>query len=317
VSRPCYPVDKVIRDLFLFFIGYPRPLFRRLTRLVKKKLKKKYFLSSFFALLPVMEAISTTNEPWCSPQHKSIRNILPDSPEDIERFAMHSDDLQPTSDLHSSTIQGPNSRLVVVGSYEKRVILGRGGASTVKIGRRNRQISRAHVAIEFNTESQHFQLTVLGLNGANVDHVGYSQNAIIVLEDHSFIDILGDHIEFRIPPRPMEEKVIGKESLQDQELKSDELCEKPDDTPIKPPKEEENASANILPLEDTSVVKVAKEKQVEKIMNEDREQIDTFEKEMKDENNEEKSKEQKENDSSEAEEQDYSEVIIDALGKIK
>ncbi|KAI9268716.1 hypothetical protein BY458DRAFT_511323 [Sporodiniella umbellata] len=137
----------------------------------------------------------------------STKPILPDSPEDIESFAMHSDDLQPTSDLHSSLLQGgPRSRLVVVGQYDKKVILGRGGASTIKIGRRNRQISRTHVSIEFNPDLGHFQLTILGLNGANVDQVLYNQHAIVVLEDHSSIDVLGDHVEFRVPPRPLDTK---------------------------------------------------------------------------------------------------------------
>ncbi|CAO3665747.1 unnamed protein product [Rhizopus stolonifer] len=116
-------------------------------------------------------------------------------------YSLHSEDLQPTFDLHSSVNNSKgrltSARLVVVGNYDQKLVLGRGGSSTVKIGRRNRQISRAHVSIEFNTQLGQFQLTILGLNGASVDHVVYNQHAIVVLEDHSFIDVLGDHIEFK------------------------------------------------------------------------------------------------------------------------
>ncbi|CEG67607.1 hypothetical protein RMATCC62417_04009 [Rhizopus microsporus] len=217
---------------------------------------------------------TTVNQPWCSPQHKPITTVLPDSPEDIERYAMHSDDLQPTSDLHSSTLQSVSAKIVVVGDYQKPITLGRGGASTIKIGRRNRQISRIHVSIEYNNESQHFQLTVLGLNGANVDHIRYGQHAIVVLEDHSFIDVLGDHIEFRIPPPPRDEKseeLFNKECVEE---------EKPGEEEFKEEK------ADDLSIE--SIEEAAKDEKTN-----DLSQV-----------------EEKENES---QEQDYSEVIIDAL----
>lgn len=221
---------------------------------------------------------TTVNQPWCSPQHKPTTAVLPDSPEDIERYAMHSDDLQPTSDLHSSTLQSVSAKIVVVGDYQKPITLGRGGASTIKIGRRNRQISRIHISIEYNNESQHFQLTVLGLNGASVDHVRYGQHAIVVLEDHSFIDVLGDHIEFRIPPPPRDEKseeLFNKECVEEE--KSEEGF-----------KEEKADNLSIERIEE-----IAKEEKTN-----DLSQV-----------------EEKENKSQE-QEQDYSEVIIDALGKL-
>ncbi|KAG1493529.1 hypothetical protein G6F47_004984 [Rhizopus delemar] len=256
-----------------------------------------------------METIIKAAEPWCSSKNNSNSPVLSNSPEEIKGFTMHSDDFQPTSALHSSIAQPFDSRLVVVGSYKKPVTLGRGGASTIKIGRRNRQISRIHVSIEFNAESQCFQLTILGLNGANIDYVGYNQNAIVVLEDKSFIDVLGDHIEFRIPPGPTEEgnneHVPSKASLQDQESGKDDIKSELDYTVIE--HKEENTSVDVLTPNDTKIEKIIKEKDVVIKAKEEQESL-----------SEEKASEEaripKEQDEMPvAKEKDYSEIIIDAL----
>lgn len=147
-----------------------------------------------------------TNENWspCSPRQ------APDSPDYLEKEFTNSDDLEATSNLYGSSLEmnqqavrRHRQHLIIVGSHEKRVTLGRGGASTVKIGRRNRQISRIHVSISYSEENEKFELLVVGLNGACVDQIQYAQHEIATLENDSFIDILGDHFYFKVPPPPL------------------------------------------------------------------------------------------------------------------
>ncbi|KAI8647296.1 hypothetical protein BD408DRAFT_408944 [Parasitella parasitica] len=133
----------------------------------------------------------------------SSQHVLPDSPDYVEKYSTNSDDLRPTSNLHSSSSLDQILRqqnLVVVGSHKEPITLGRGGACTIKIGRRNRQISRIHVSIAFNSQKEQFELTVVGLNGAYVDNVLYEQHAVAPLEDDSFVDVIGDQFRFKMPP---------------------------------------------------------------------------------------------------------------------
>ncbi|CEP11611.1 hypothetical protein [Parasitella parasitica] len=148
------------------------------------------------------------------------QHVLPDSPDYVEKYNINSDDLQPTSNLHSSSSINHLSRsqnLVVVGSHEKPITLGRGGACTIKIGRRNRQISRIHVSIAFNSQKEQFELTVLGLNGAYVDDVLYEQHAVAPLEDDSFVDVVGDQFRFKMPPPASSINFADKLKQQQQE----------------------------------------------------------------------------------------------------
>ncbi|KAI8330938.1 hypothetical protein EDC96DRAFT_451998 [Choanephora cucurbitarum] len=156
-----------------------------------------------------MNDLLTTTD-WTSPKRSIDHVIPPDSPGMEDAHFLNSDDLQPTSNLHPSSLglYAVNTRkrrddLVIAGSYEKAVTLGRGGSCTIKIGRRNRQISRCHVSIEFNKTTQQFELTVLGLNGACVDDIHYDQHAVVPLNDNSFVDVLGDQFFFRAPPYPI------------------------------------------------------------------------------------------------------------------
>lgn len=154
--------------------------------------------------------MTTTNDAttWSlmSPKPSAIRQQLPDSPDYSEKYCTNSDDLQPTSDLHASSLvvdAALSSNNVIVGSHEKTVTLGRGGSNTIKIGRRNRQISRTHVSITFSQQNQQFELTVIGLNGACIDNVTYAQHAIAILQNDSFVDVLGEQFHFKIPPPPL------------------------------------------------------------------------------------------------------------------
>ncbi|KAI8975153.1 hypothetical protein BDF20DRAFT_877111 [Mycotypha africana] len=160
------------------------------------------------------ELENTNNQLWLNTQTDQHRPASPDyNTEDC--VVLNSDDFQPTSQLYSSSLydeqahrrtfrhQNPHKFVIVVGSYEKAITLGRGGANTIKIGRRNRNISRTHISIDYNKTKQQFELTVIGLNGACVDDVAYEQHAVVRLENHSIIDVLGDQIQFREPIAPL------------------------------------------------------------------------------------------------------------------
>ncbi|KAL9537507.1 hypothetical protein MBANPS3_011715 [Mucor bainieri] len=157
-----------------------------------------------------METNEVVANNWASLSPKRVpgdQHVLPDSPDYMDKYNTNSDDLRPTSNLNSSTSPTINhilrqQNLVVVGSHEKPITLGRGGSNTIKIGRRNRQISRVHVSIAFNNETEQFELTVLGLNGACVDNISYDQHGVAPLEDNSFIDVVGDQFHFKMPPPP-------------------------------------------------------------------------------------------------------------------
>lgn len=157
-----------------------------------------------------METNEVVTNNWASLSPKRVpsdQQVLPDSPDYMDKYNTNSDDLRPTSNLNSSTSSTINhmlrqQNLVVVGSHEKAITLGRGSSNTIKIGRRNRQISRVHVSIAFNNDTERFELTVLGLNGACVDNVSYDQHGVAPLEDNSFIDVVGDQFHFKMPPPP-------------------------------------------------------------------------------------------------------------------
>ncbi|KAI8332390.1 hypothetical protein BC941DRAFT_505227 [Chlamydoabsidia padenii] len=148
---------------------------------------------------------------------------LPASPEPYHD-GFNSDDLIPTSELDADEHKATATNdLVIVGSYQHRITLGRGGSCTVKIGRRNRQISRTHVAIEYNGR---FELVVLGLNGATVDRILYRQHERAPLDDYSFVDILGDTLIFRTPPPLLQQQeqsaTITKDTMTESEQQQQE-----------------------------------------------------------------------------------------------
>ncbi|KAI8082182.1 hypothetical protein BDF21DRAFT_338122 [Thamnidium elegans] len=163
-----------------------------------------------------MSTNDIVNKQWTplSPKRVSMAQVLPDSPDYNEKEYTNSDDLQPTSNLDAPYQQRFHRRqsIVIVGSHDKKVTLGRGGASTIKIGRRNRQISRIHVSIAYHQDHAQFKLTVVGLNGACVDQIQYAQHDVAPLDNDSFIDILGDHFYFKVPPAPMNFDHIKQDS---------------------------------------------------------------------------------------------------------
>lgn len=177
---------------------------------------------------------ASTNENWSCGQ-------APDSPDYHEKEFTNSDDLEATSNLYGSSLlltQQAVRRppLVIVGSFDSCVTLGRGGASTIKIGRRNRQISRIHVSISYAKENEQFELLVVGLNGACVDQIQYAQHQIAALGNDSFIDILGDHVYFKVPPPPLDQfkaiDMVNNKKDNFRELSPEPVVEKEEEYPV-------------------------------------------------------------------------------------
>lgn len=126
------------------------------------------------------------------------------SPPQKPMLAMNSDDFAPTSELRESSSAVVTEPLVtVVARKDDEITLGRGTAATIKIGRRNRNISRIHARITYKDE---YCLQVVGLNGVVVDGVLYNQHESASLKDRSLINVLGSKILFLIPEQTNEQK---------------------------------------------------------------------------------------------------------------
>ncbi|KAI8149185.1 hypothetical protein BJV82DRAFT_590951 [Fennellomyces sp. T-0311] len=134
---------------------------------------------------------------------------LPDSPPEKQPH-VHTDDLVQTSEIKSTAdervdfvyVSRPVKQpILLVGGCED-ITIGRGGNATIKIGKRNRQISRIHARIDYKADTHEYFFNVLGLNGAMVDNVLYRQHDVIQLKDDALIDILGSKITFMCPDMP-------------------------------------------------------------------------------------------------------------------
>lgn len=262
-----------------------------------------------------------------SPKHAPIRQVLPDSPDYSEKYTTNSDDLQPTSDLHASSLlidtqitkPKSNNTIIIVGSHERTITLGRGGSNTIKIGRRNRQISRTHVSITFSQQNEQFELTVVGLNGACVDHVNYGQHAIAPLDHDSFIDILGDHFYFKIPPPPLNFTNIKEDEPVVINKNTDIFRELSPEAEEEQEEEEQQEDVVIAEEKETMVLKKEEEEYPVELVPEDA--LSSDEKELSPEppivEKVEKKMplQERKQEVIEEDTNDYAEVIIDALGK--
>ncbi|KAI7879388.1 hypothetical protein K492DRAFT_148390 [Lichtheimia hyalospora FSU 10163] len=156
--------------------------------------------------------------PWSSPTRAPFHQdnqcyTAPDSP--VEKHHFNSDDLVDTSRLNPNDEenyeqeqqqrvdvvfqQRPTKQPIILLGGTEPITIGRGSDATIKIGKRNRQISRIHARIEFKLETNRYEFVVVGLNGAMVDNVIYRQHERIVLEDGAHINILGSKITFMYP----------------------------------------------------------------------------------------------------------------------
>ncbi|KAI8068186.1 uncharacterized protein B0P05DRAFT_552207 [Gilbertella persicaria] len=240
----------------------------------------------------------------------------PDSPTMEETPMTNSDDLQPTSHLHPSSLgmYATQEPLVIMGSFQKPVTLGRGGACTIKIGRRNRQISRCHVSIEFNKLSSQFELTVLGLNGACVNDIQYDQHATIPLSENSFVDVLGDQFYFRIPAMTQEikkQKIEHIRELTPEPVELEEQLEKKKQEQPKEEQEEEEEPNREQPKKQEEQQPKEEDYPIELVPVDTLSPIDP--KELSPEPEKEDNQVLEEKDLNLQDTTDYAEVIIDAL----
>ncbi|KAF7723652.1 hypothetical protein EC973_001794 [Apophysomyces ossiformis] len=292
---------------------------------------ENYFHEEFYSSPPPSQKRLLNDSP-----RRPLQEItrLPETPERDRCDELNSDDFVRTSDVgylssERSSIYTANP-IVIMGSYEKPITLGRGGASTIKIGRRNRQISRTHVSIQYNPDKDHFELLVVGLNGARVDDVHYRQHERALLEDDSFVDILGDHIIFRQPSPPLRfDKEIAKTVLINPQSLFDDEFEQP---PKKRQCNETEEKVEEVEKKQTIQEEGKKQLNVTCLSEEDDDEIAAIKKETTSEgmpstdsidNKDDKKKDDNAvvstgNDGNQKENlaegmQDYSEVIIDAL----
>lgn len=156
--------------------------------------------------------------PWSSPTRAPFQQVnqcymAPDSPVEKQQH-FSSDDLVDTSRLNPNDEenydeeqqrvdvvfqQRPTKQPIILLGGTEPITIGRGSDATIKIGKRNRQISRIHARIEFKSDINRYEFVVVGLNGVMVDNVIYRQHERIELEDGANINILGSKITFMYP----------------------------------------------------------------------------------------------------------------------
>ncbi|KAG0241466.1 hypothetical protein B0O80DRAFT_530783 [Mortierella sp. GBAus27b] len=97
----------------------------------------------------------------------------------------------------SKDSKGPT--MVLTGSYDSPVIVGRGSQATLNLGRTNKQVSRRHAIVEWYEDLSSFHITVLGQNGVRINGVGYPSGQKAVLQDGNVLDLVGVKMLFRVP----------------------------------------------------------------------------------------------------------------------
>lgn len=293
--------------------------------------------------------------PWSSPTRAPFQPVnqcymAPDSPVEKQQH-FSSDDLVDTSRLNPNDEenydeeqqrvdvvfqQRPTKQPIILLGGTEPITIGRGSDATIKIGKRNRQISRIHARIEFKSDINRYEFVVVGLNGAMVDNVIYRQHERIELEDGANINILGSKITFMYPdlgmlfpdnnkelhhqhrplsPPPSDEKenVVEQKPVIDEEepvslINKNDNAESTEDVAECEQKDVDIVNTTPPPQLPSSSVDVDMKKEDEEEekpqLNEKRkvEQVEIEENKENEENNE--------NDGI-----DFAEIIIDALGK--
>ncbi|KAF9209920.1 hypothetical protein BGZ49_009846 [Haplosporangium sp. Z 27] len=89
--------------------------------------------------------------------------------------------------------------MVLIGSYDTPVIVGRGSQATLNLGRINKQVSRRHAIVQWCAESSAFQITVLGQNGVRINGIGYPSGQQKSLREGDIVDLVGVKMLFRQP----------------------------------------------------------------------------------------------------------------------
>lgn len=93
--------------------------------------------------------------------------------------------------------RGPS--MVLNGSYDTPVIVGRGSQATLNLGRVNKQVSRRHAIIQWCAESATFEITVLGQNGVRINGTGFPSGQQATLRGGDIVDLVGVKMLFKTP----------------------------------------------------------------------------------------------------------------------
>ncbi|OAQ28243.1 hypothetical protein K457DRAFT_20426 [Linnemannia elongata AG-77] len=93
--------------------------------------------------------------------------------------------------------KGPT--MVLNGSYDTPVIVGRGSQATLNLGRVNKQVSRRHAIIQWCAESAAFEITVLGQNGVRINGTGFPSGQQATLRGGDIVDLVGVKMLFKTP----------------------------------------------------------------------------------------------------------------------
>ncbi|KAF9143254.1 hypothetical protein BGX30_000937 [Mortierella sp. GBA39] len=93
--------------------------------------------------------------------------------------------------------KGP--KMVLCGSYDTPVIVGRGSQATLNLGRVNKQVSRRHAIIQWCAESATFEITVLGQNGVRINGAGFPSGQQATLRGGDIVDLVGVKMLFKTP----------------------------------------------------------------------------------------------------------------------
>ncbi|KAJ8657496.1 hypothetical protein O0I10_006798 [Lichtheimia ornata] len=126
--------------------------------------------------------------------------LQPESPTPIRHDSNSLSSTSPNGSITTSTLARRRYPIVLVGNRNKSIAIGRGNEATIRIGRRNRQVSRVHACIEYQAQTQVYELHVVGLNGAILDDKVIRQHERVLLRDDARIDILGTELAFIYPP---------------------------------------------------------------------------------------------------------------------
>ncbi|KAK3819102.1 MAG: hypothetical protein JOS17DRAFT_668657, partial [Linnemannia elongata] len=152
--------------------------------------------------------------------------------------------------------------MVLNGSYNTPVIVGRGSQATLNLGRVNKQVSRRHAIIQWCAESATFEITVLGQNGVRINGTGFPSGQQATLRGGDIVDLVGVKMLFKTPTIAPPPALIQQQEYQDDDSPSSEPNFFMDDTaassPFRVPNQQHRAPLAPLALTENSSDKVAK-----------------------------------------------------------
>ncbi|KAF9097294.1 hypothetical protein BGX23_009267 [Mortierella sp. AD031] len=112
--------------------------------------------------------------------------------------------------------------MVLNGSYDTPVIVGRGSQATLNLGRINKQVSRRHAIVQWCAEASTFEITVLGQNGVRINGTGFPSGQQATLRGGDIVDLVGVKMLFRTPTTaPPPPPPMAQQEYQDDDSSQD------------------------------------------------------------------------------------------------